>query len=147
MQKNITNRIVIDTNVLVALLDSRDVHHQRAVSLVRRLQQSDFSEAIMDCIVNEVYTVFARRCLERGRSFSDITRAIKQKLESLETIAAYSMVDRYHARIIDLMITTNGLLNYHDALICLTMKSKKLHQIATFDRDFENVSWLTILAS
>ncbi len=99
----------------------------------------------MDCILNEVYTVFARRCNERGQSFSAVAGSIRTKLERLETIAAYPSANRRHNRVLDLMITTNGLLNYHDALICLTMKSKKLRELATFDRDFQSVPWLTII--
>jgi hypothetical protein len=63
---------------------------------------------LMDCILNEVYTVLARRSLERGYRFSEIVSKIKNELESLETIRAYSLVNRLHGKIVELMMKTDG---------------------------------------
>ena len=131
-----TNNIVLDTNVLVALLDGQDVHHTRAGLLAQRLDRTRARCLLMDCIVNEVFTVFARRCIERQRKFSDSVMILKDKLGIFPLIRSYSLIRRYHNRIIDLMTTTEGKLNYHDGLISLTMQEKKLMRIATFDRDF-----------
>lgn len=96
----------------------------------------------MDCILNEVYTVLARKSLERGYRFSEIVGKIKNELESFETIRAYRFVKKIHDNIVVLMIRTNGRLNYHDALMSIVMKEKGVEEIVTFDRDFKDIKWL-----
>ncbi|HZX13764.1 MAG TPA: type II toxin-antitoxin system VapC family toxin [Thermodesulfobacteriota bacterium] len=136
------NKIVVDTNVVVALLDMRDVHHNKALNLIRRLESEEKDLLLMDCILNEVYTVLARRSLERGYRFSEIVGKIKNELESFETIRAYRFVNKIHDNIVELMVRTNGRLNYHDALMSIVMKEKGVEEIVTFDRDFKDIKWL-----
>jgi len=37
---------------------------------------------------------------------------------------------------------TCGALNFHDALIALTCRERKIADIASFDADFDQVTWL-----
>jgi len=142
-----TNNIVLDTNVLVALLGGQDVHNAQASRLAERLDRTGKRCVLLDCIVNEVFTVFARRCIERQRKFSESVTILKNKLSIFPLIRSYSLIRRYHNRIIDLMTATEGKLNYHDALIGLTMQEKNLVQIATFDRNFEEIDWVQVVAA
>jgi hypothetical protein len=139
-----SNKVVVDANVIVALLDVRDVHHDRTLKLINRLEDEQKDLVLMDCILNEVYTVLARRSLERGYRLSEIVSKVKNDLESFEIIEAYLLVNRIHDKVIELMTKTDGRLNYHDALICLVMKEKGINKIATFDKDFKEINWLEV---
>ncbi|MER3445312.1 MAG: hypothetical protein C4291_00085 [Candidatus Dadabacteria bacterium] len=137
-------KIVIDTNIVVALLDIKDVHHNNALKLIKRLENEEKDLSLMDCILNEVYTVLARRSAERKTRFAKIVGKIKGELESFEIIRAYPLVGKLHNSIVELMIKTDGRLNYHDALVSIAMKENTIEEIATFDKDFKEIDWLQI---
>lgn len=138
------SKIVVDTNILVALLDVKDVHHSKALKLIKKLEDEERDLLLIDCILKEVYTVLARRCLERGYKFSEAASKVKKDLEGFEIIKAYLFVNKIHDDILELMVKTDGRLNYHDALISIVMKEKEIREIATFDRDFKEVKWLKV---
>lgn len=50
---------------------------------------------------------------------------------------------RLYDRMIELVRETSGVLNFHDALIALGCQELGVTIIASFDRDFDQVSWLT----
>ena len=52
--------IVLDTNVIVALLDERDAHHKSAVKELEDL--GDERVYILNVNLAETYSVIARRC-------------------------------------------------------------------------------------
>lgn len=45
------------------------------------------------------------------------------------------------------MEQTNGVLNFHDALIALACREREIPLIASFDPDFDQIIWLHRLAS
>ncbi|RKY26814.1 MAG: hypothetical protein DRP61_05385 [Candidatus Omnitrophota bacterium] len=139
------SRIVLDTNVIVALLDSKDVHHSRAIDLVRRIE-SENKLLIMDCILVELYSVIARRAYERGYNFSQVLLRIREMEGFFELINAYDYRPKLHNEILKLMVKTEGRMNYHDALISLVMRRRRIRRLATFDRDFGYVEWLQIVS-
>jgi len=58
---------VIDTNVLVGLLDDRDKWHDVAVALRDELAKSQAELVYFDCVINETVSVLARRTYEQNR--------------------------------------------------------------------------------
>jgi len=140
-------RTVIDTNVIVALLDKKDVHHKRAVTLVQKLEEEKRDIILMDCIIVELYSVIARRSRERGYDVSQAFQYIRD-IESIYTVlSAYYYRAMLHQKIIELMALTDGKLSYHDALIALVMKKRGIKEIATFDKGFEEVDWIQVVSS
>jgi predicted nucleic acid-binding protein len=138
------NRIVVDTNVIVALIDNNDVHHSKALNLIIKLEDENNSFIILDCVVNEVFSVLARRSLQRGYSFKSAADKFRIELKKFDIIRVYPLLNQMHDSIVDFMIVNNGNLNYHDSLICLAMNHKKIKNIATFDKGFKNIEWLTV---
>jgi len=59
---------VIDTNALVAVVDSRDNWYAKAQDLLNALKTEKVSEVYFDCVLNETINVLARRSEERKRS-------------------------------------------------------------------------------
>ena len=138
------SKIIVDTNVLVALLDSKDVHHKNAVRLAQRLEKEGKQILLMDCILVELYSVIARRSRERGYDFSQIFPQIIEIEEMYDVIMAYDYRARLHTKVLNLILLSGGALNYHDGLIGLVMKRKRIRKIATFDRDFATIEWVYI---
>ena len=62
-----TKQAVIDSNVLVAAIDSRDKWHRMAKSLAGALKAGQVNLIYLDCVVNETISVLARRTNEQKR--------------------------------------------------------------------------------
>ncbi len=138
------SKIVVDTNVIVALLDKKDVHHARATGLVERIEAQQREIVLMDCILVELYSVIARRSQERGYNVSKAIKYIREIEETYQVIRAYDFRTTLHNKVLDLIIGTSGKLSYHDALIALVMQRKRMKRIATFDRDFFAIEWIEV---
>ena len=58
-------KVVIDTSVLVGLIDSQDTWHNSAWDLRNALKDVQARLVYFDCVVNETVSVLARRAKER----------------------------------------------------------------------------------
>ena len=58
-----------------------------------------------------------------------------------------SETQRLYDQVIELVQSTSGALNFHDALIALGCRLLRIEVIASFDRDFDQVAWLTRVAT
>jgi predicted nucleic acid-binding protein len=58
-----------------------------------------------------------------------------------------SAIQRLYPEILALVREHNGELNFHDALIALACRELSIPYIASFDRDFDRVTWLTRIDS
>ncbi len=138
--------VVLDTNVVVSLLDRKDVHHQRAVDLIQRLENEQKDFVLMDCVLVEIYSVIARRSREKGYDLSRAFSYVREIESTYPVIPAYKERVSLHAEVLSLIIDSSGKLSYHDALIALVMKRRGIKEIATFDRDFEDLNWLHVVS-
>ena len=137
-------KTAVDTSFAVALMDSKDLHHQRAAQMLARIDEAEVELVYVDCVVNEIYSVIARKLRERKMSerFPVIADEIASSLENVEVVSAYHYLPKAHRAVVDLMKQTQGRLNYHDALIALSLKEEGIDSILTLDRDFDEVEWL-----
>jgi predicted nucleic acid-binding protein len=63
-----SKHVAVDTNVLVALVDSRDKWHASAVTLRDALKAAQGNLLYFDPVLNETVSVLARRAEEQGRA-------------------------------------------------------------------------------
>jgi predicted nucleic acid-binding protein len=140
-----SNQVVLDTSVLVALVDRRDKWHTRAESLRETFRGKSTELIYFDPVINETFSVLARRAQEQGRSheFSGLLESLTRLVpkEAITWISPETPV--LFEEVVALMRSTSGRLNFHDALIALTCRSFGIRVIASFDRDFDQVDWLT----
>jgi predicted nucleic acid-binding protein len=138
------NEVVIDASLLVGLIYTEDVWHSRAKVLWTTLKEAGYTCIYFDCIVGEAISASMRRLHEKKR-LSDI----KPLLVRLNTFVPMSSVtwilpgmQQFYPKILDLMESSGGALNFNDALIALACRERKIDMIASFDADFDQVSWL-----
>lgn len=62
------NQGVIDANVLVALVDTKDKWHHQSVELRDALVANEAQLIYFDCVVSETVSVLGRRAEEQRRS-------------------------------------------------------------------------------
>jgi predicted nucleic acid-binding protein len=141
-------QIAIDSSVLVALINPRDLWRDQALALENALLAKSGKLFYFDCVVAEAISVAARRLHEKN-----LTAEVGALLDRLnarvpqETIT-WILPDapRLYAEALALMRSSAGALNFNDALIALACRERSIPAIASFDPDFDQVSWLRRLA-
>ncbi len=139
---------VIDSNVLIALVDGRDKWHKRALALHSALKTEDIALIYFDCVLNETISVLARRAAEQKRlpEFSHLLDELLQKVPEDIVTWISPETQRLYRSIVELVRQTGGTLNFHDALISLACRDLGITAIVSFDEDFDHITWLTRLA-
>jgi predicted nucleic acid-binding protein len=137
--------VAIDTNVLVALVDSHDKWHDRAVALRDALKATQSELIYFDSVVNETISVLARRAEEQKRTqqFASLLDVLLQQVPATTITWLSAETQRLYDRVIGLIRETSGVLNFHDALIVLGCQELGIAILVSFDRDFDQISWLT----
>ena len=127
--------VILDTSVLVAIVDARDAQHERAGRLLRALESHQTGQIILDCVAVETVGVLCRRREERKRA---------QKLPALSSIfageitRAYPLLDTLWRDLLGDVEESDGRINVHDALILRYREKYDVAAIATFDADFKH---------
>lgn len=137
-------RVIVDTNVLVGRLDAADVHHGRAVELLREVTRLGGSPLFLDCVVIEVIGVLCRRRRDRRRPMDLPDFVALFPLH--EVTPAYDLLAASWAAVIKDVTASNGSLNAHDALILAYARHAEVSLVASFDRGLRQRG-LTILES
>lgn len=142
-------RVAVDTSLLVALFVPDDTWRSQAASLVNNLRQSHASIIYFDCVIAEALSAAVRRLHERRQS--ERIPAVLQRFRHELPVAAVTWVlrdtERLYEPILALVEHSNGVLNFHDALIALACRERDIPFVASFDPDFDTIPWLTRLAS
>jgi predicted nucleic acid-binding protein len=137
-------RIGIHTSVLIGLLDPKDVWHEPAMALKQALKEHSADVAVFDCVLAEAISTMARRIHEQRRT-ADLDRLVARILTDFPTediLWVLPDVPVLYAEIIELVRSSHGELNFNDTLIALSCRHRGIPLIASFDRDFDQVSWL-----
>jgi predicted nucleic acid-binding protein len=140
--------IAFDTSLLVGLLDPQDLWHDQAVGLETALQSAGFQAVYFDCVIAETVSIATRRLREEKR-FAEIGALLDRIIANFppETITWIGAdVPALQSDVLSLVRASQGELNFNDALIALACQEREIGLIASFDRDFDRVSWLRRLA-
>ena len=60
--------VIMDSNILIAIIDDRDTWHLKAQELLNALEQHQVDIVYMDCVMDEAISVLGRRSEEQNRS-------------------------------------------------------------------------------
>ncbi|MEK7327006.1 MAG: type II toxin-antitoxin system VapC family toxin [Chloroflexota bacterium] len=141
-------RIGLDTSFVIGLLDSKDVWHAPARELHIALAADDFRPYIFDCVLAEVISTLARRTHEKRREadFKALLEQLRKQFPTRSITWLYPDLPRAYDEIINLVESSAGELNFNDALIALSCRDRKIPLLASFDSDFDQVSWVRRIA-
>ncbi len=140
--------VALDTNVIVALVDARDTWHARAVALRDVLQEVGAELVYFDCVINEAVGVLGRRAEEQKRAdqFERLLTNLTELIPESRITWIAGAAQRLFQEIVKLCSTHGGALNFHDALIALACQQVGIPFIASFDADFDKITWLLRLS-
>lgn len=141
-------KVVVDSSVLVGLINPHDLWRDQALALRNVLLETDQELFYFDCVVAESISAAARRLHEKGR-FADV-EALFDRLNTQvpgDTLTwVLPDVPRLYPDVLELVRSSSGALNFNDALIALACQERDIAAIASFDADFDKVAWLRRLA-
>lgn len=137
---------LLDSSYLVALLDGTDVWHKRARAIAEALDTWSIASVVSDCVINEVASVLARRCRDKGRNAAAVLRELLDRFPPHELTYLYPEIRRMMEPAFSLMAATDGRLSFHDALLGLSAREMGTGLIVTFDLDFTALEWLRVVS-
>lgn len=136
--------IIFDSNVLIPLLDERDVLRHNAKALFFSIGKAGLEICILDCVLSESISVICRRHEEQKRKL-----IIKELIEKIGALVnpnrifwSYESIRTLYPKILKIIEEHNGKLNFHDALIALFAQENDISMIASFDKDFDEITWI-----
>ena len=136
--------VVIDANILVALVDARDTWHSQAVALRDALMAGQAQLIYFDCVVNETVGVIGRRAEEQKRAeqFSQLLSRLRQEVSPSSITWISGEGERLYEQVLDLCRSHEGRLNFNDSLMALFCREQGIRYIASYDHDFDHLFWL-----
>jgi predicted nucleic acid-binding protein len=141
--------IGIDTSVLVGLLDERDIWHTAAVVLQEVVKASGLEPVYFDCVLAESISTLARRLREKRREadLSNLLDRLSAEFPAATLTWLLPDVPRLYSEVMELIRSSGGELNFNDALVALACRERSIEALASFDRDFDTISWLKRVAA
>ena len=141
-------KVAIDSSVLVGLINPRDLWRAQAVALRQSLLVAGAELFYFDCVVVESVSAAVRRLHERGRTADVAALLDRLNVQVPASTITWILPDvpRLYPAVLDLIRSSSGALNFHDALISLACQERGIPAIASFDADFDQVAWLRRLS-
>jgi len=141
-------KVAIDSSVLVGLINPRDLWRAQAVALRQSLLVAGAELCYFDCVVVESVSAAVRRLHERGRIADVATLLDRLNVQVPTSTITWILPDvpRLYPAVLDLIRSSSGALNFHDALISLACRERGIPAIVSFDADFDQVAWLRRLS-
>ncbi|MCW5854250.1 MAG: type II toxin-antitoxin system VapC family toxin [Anaerolineae bacterium] len=138
-------RIAVDANVLVAAIDAKDKRYRVVEALFSTIAAEKVEVVYFDCVVNETISIVARRLEEQQRLhlFDGLLDDLFSRVEPTSITWISGDTERLFRTLITLVRQSNGLLNFHDALIALVCREQDIRFLLSFDQDFDQLGWLT----
>lgn len=134
--------VVLDANVIVALLYAADAQHQRAQALVDRLEGEQHTIVLVDLLVFEALSVLCRRATERKTSPPDLRAAIaviRGWFDGGEVRFLARESERLVGDLLSVIAQSEGALNANDALLVVLEREGAIDNLASFDSGFDRV--------
>lgn len=134
--------VVLDANVIVALLYAADAQHQRAHTLVDRLEREQHTVVLVDFLVFEALSVLCRRATERKTSPPDLQAAItliRGWFDGGEVRFLARESERLAGDVLSVIAGSEGALNSNDALLVVLEREGAIDNLASFDGGFDAV--------
>ena len=141
--------IAIDTSVLIGMLDTRDVWHSAALQVQGALLAAQLAPIYLDCVLAEAASTLVRRLREQRREqeIPGLLDRLEAELPPETMTWLFPDVPRLYRHVMALIRSSAGELNFNDGIIALACRERQMRLLASFDRDFDRISWLIRVAT
>ncbi len=118
--------MIIDSSVLVAFYNEKDVHHEKAVEIIKTLDKE--TSFISDYIINETISVALRKIgLKKAKGIAEFL------MNKRNLIVTYTMQEDFK-EIIEIFKNQNDNLSFVDCHLMWMTKTLGL-EVASFDKN------------
>jgi predicted nucleic acid-binding protein len=137
-------KVIYDTNFIVALIDENDKWHSKAASIHNIIRKDYVKKVYFDCVINEVLSVIGKRLQEKrkSREFRKLVQKVSSHFPKTEISWIYAKTGEWFDEITGLMLKHEGRVNFHDAMISLAAREFRINHIVSFDKDFDEIKWI-----
>ena len=144
-----TEPLCLDASYLVALFDRRDARHGEARAIYGALRDHGALTVTPDCVMNEVFTVYARRCRERNDrgAFAAHVKLLVETIPETAITWLYPHVPRWFTECVAVMTDAAGGVSFHDSLLRVAADEVGYKAIVSFDAGFDHAPGLRRLGS
>ena len=141
-------QVVVDSNVLIGILNPLDHWHTHSIAFHDALKSAGVQLIYFDCVITQVTSAAARRLFEKDLAdeVDQLFNRLDAQIPKTEITWVLSEVGRLYEDVLDLMRSSGGELNFHDALIAIICREQQIPAIASYDADFDQVPWLKRIA-
>ncbi|MBA4349471.1 MAG: hypothetical protein C0415_05725 [Thermodesulfovibrio sp.] len=133
------NKVILDANYILAILDQNDIHHKLAIDIDNKIQ-AVFDEILyLDCVINEIVSVTIKRLKESKKKelIPDYLKKLHQLIPKTSITWIYPEIEDYYEKVLKTVIDSQGDLNFHDALIVVVANEFEIGYIVSFDKGFD----------
>lgn len=132
--------IVLDSSFIVAFHNTRDIHHTAAARLMVRLLGGEWGRALLlEYVFLEVATVLMARC------GMEVARHVTKRLLEAREVEFVPCSDLFLDTLEVFRRQPGTGLSFTDAAIVTVAGRPDVGVIATFDRDFRDVSGVVVV--
>jgi predicted nucleic acid-binding protein len=141
--------VAIDSSVLVALLDPRDIWRDQSLAVESALLDAGITSVYFDCVAAEAISAAARRLREKDRAAEvpALIERLNDRVPHENLTWILPDVPAFYHPALEIMRASSGELNFNDALISLACREREIPAIASFDSDFDRIDWLRRIAA
>jgi predicted nucleic acid-binding protein len=141
--------VAIDSSVLVALLDPRDIWRDQSLAVESALLDAGITPVYFDCVAAEAISAAARRLREKDRAAEvpALIERLNDRVPHENLTWILPDVPAFYHPALEIMQASSGELNFNDALIALACREREISAIASFDSDFDRIDWLQRIAA
>lgn len=126
--------IFLDSSYLIALFVKKEENHQRAVDLAEIIKNEE--KLISKLVIAETITV-----LKKKLQTKDIAK-IYEILKDFTTAEDSHLFDNAFKH----FVKYDGEISFFDAVYIALMEDFRIHQIASFDSDFEGKKGIVVIS-
>lgn len=128
----ISKKVFVDTNIFVAIRDTQDSTHSRAVKIYEELKSKKVKFFTSSDIIGETLTVLAKKL---GKA------AASEFLENFSVLIKEIFIDKYlHQETRDFFQRVKSKnISFIDCSSVVAMKRHKIKTIFSFDQDFKTL--------
>ncbi len=134
--------LLVDTSFLVALVDGKDVLHEKAKGILKKIGHYDLM--FTDVVYTETISVLSRRIWER-KTVPDEKKAkvFREKVKLLDEWIGnrlwlwYPLLREHMGEIKRICLDSGGKLNFNDAFLVFGARVYGVEKIVSFDSDFD----------
>ena len=134
--------IIVDTNVLVSIIDSKDKWNATTLGIINQIEnkKEKINLIFLDIVINESINVLLKRYESKGmlEKVDEMIDLIEENYNEF-IIWASENVEDYHKDILKKIKDYKGLLNYNDSFIIEYMERNNIRNIISYDIDFDQI--------